>query len=326
MLRFEQSIQSKYTLRNYKSQIERFLKFTKLKGELYTAGIVAEYTEKAVAEQQKNPVLRAIEQGEVKFYFKDVPRDNTENVQGAINEVKKLLQSQSNSKIKFTIVNEQKNYNVLISWIKDFGEHRIGTALPQNLNIGYGFTNCVREWTEFDQETITRIIMHEIGHSLGFDYSTDKNNIMYEKGTGVRYDYWWYDPEGMTSTQVESDTGGNDILHLCAGEYLIEIETDKPVSIDLFSHTAVGTYEFDGNIYPEFTLCESEWGVTSYKKTCSIERSATLNMLIGIYGDGETEYTDYNVKIERLDKLPEMNMNWDENSYRYPDIYSDFFG
>jgi len=31
MLRFEQSIQSKYTLRNYKSQIERFLKFTKLK-------------------------------------------------------------------------------------------------------------------------------------------------------------------------------------------------------------------------------------------------------------------------------------------------------
>jgi len=114
---------------------------SRLKGELYTAGIVAEYTEKAVAEQQKNPVLRAIEQGEVKFYFKDVPRDNTENVQGSINEVKRLLQSQSNSKVKFTIVNEQKNYNVLISWIKDFGEHRIGTALPQNLNIGYGFSD-----------------------------------------------------------------------------------------------------------------------------------------------------------------------------------------
>lgn len=297
---------------------------SRLKGELYTAGIVAEYTEKAVAEQQKNPVLRAIEQGEVKFYFKDVPRDNTENVQGAINEVKRLLQSQSNSKVKFTIVNEQKNYNVLISWIKDFGEHRIGTALPQNLNIGYGFSDCFGEWQSFDQETITRIIMHEIGHSLGFDHSTDKNNVMYEKGTGIRYDYPWYH-DGYTYFQVESNTGDVGVLDLCAGEYLIEIETDKPVSISLFSHTVVGTYEFDGKTYPEVNFCE-EYDVTYYKRTCTVERSANLNMLFGISNDDETEFRDYNMKIERLDKLPEINMNWDENSYRYPDIYSDFFG
>lgn len=297
---------------------------SRLEGELISEIIANQEQSTPEIEGEKNPVLRAIEQGEVKFYIKDVPRDNTENVQGAINEVKKLLQSQSNSKVRFTVVNELSNSNVMVSWIKDFGEHRIGTALPQHLNIGYGFSDCFGEWQSFDKETITRIIMHEIGHSLGFDHSTDKNNVMYEKGTGMRYDYPWYH-DGYTDFKFEDSDG--TVLDLCKGEYLIEIEieNDKLADISVYSHTAVGTFEFKGETYPEFNICE-EYGVTSYKRTCSVEKSGTLNMFFGIINDDESEFRDYSVKVERLDKLPEINMNWDENSYRYPDIYSDIFG
>jgi len=120
---------------------------------------------------KNNPVIRAMQNGEVRFYFKELPSYipffAREGVENAVSDTTNLFQTQSNSKVKFTRVYDQSTAHVTIAWIKDFGGHRLGEAiLSQYLNIGIGQTSCGNEWLVFDQQTLTQILMHEIGHSV----------------------------------------------------------------------------------------------------------------------------------------------------------------
>jgi hypothetical protein len=47
------------------------------------------------------------------------------------------------------------------------------------LDISVGDEDCSGNYVQNDENMVTNIIMHEIGHSLGLGHSYDKNNLMY---------------------------------------------------------------------------------------------------------------------------------------------------
>ena len=164
--------------------------------------------------------------------------------------------------------------------------------------------------------------MHEIGHSLGFSHTSDSTNVMYEKGTGMRFDLWHLKPEGYHSSKF-GNTGDGDEVLLCKGTYMIEVEADRLVDIHLDNPNPIILTDQEGNIIDirTDTIC-GEDQTKNFKQTCVVDRYATLN----IWYFEEGDIVGYTVKIDRIDNLPEINMNWDKNYFKYSDAYSDIFG
>jgi len=87
---------------------------------------------------------------------------------------------------------------------------------------------------------------------------------------------------------------------LCKGKYKIEIESDQPVDVYLGRdcHGILSTH---------------------HQITCTVEYAASL-MVINAPGE-----VYYNVTVQRDDPPLNKDMNWDKNTFRYPDIYPDIF-
>lgn len=82
--------------------------------------------------------------------------------------------------IKFVIVSNEKDADFSIKWVREFNGDVLGhTDRGRVVEIGLGDSNCLEDWKEYSQSSVTRIIEHEIGHVLGYQHSEDKNNIMY---------------------------------------------------------------------------------------------------------------------------------------------------
>ena len=93
---------------------------------------------------------------------------------------------------KFSVTNKKAEANVWVTWVvRNIGEGVLGHA-----NIGKGVVEvaigsygCDGSFQLFGTDTVEYVMTHELGHSLGFNHSSNPKNIMYNTVPRVDYAY-----------------------------------------------------------------------------------------------------------------------------------------
>ena len=85
-----------------------------------------------------------------------------------------------NTGVEFTLVDSPQNANIVIKWIKESaGVYDAYTINQNRIDISVGNTACDGTWHSFDSNSVSALTIHEFGHALGLEHSSDPNNVMF---------------------------------------------------------------------------------------------------------------------------------------------------
>ena len=126
---------------------------------------------------------------------KRLPLDHVSTLKNAFAfwESAKLTTNDGNAAIvKFYQVNTKSDANVWVTWVmRNLGDGVLGHAnLGKGIvEVALGGYGCDGTTQLFTIDTVETIMKHELGHSLGFEHFTDRNNIMYPSIKNANYAY-----------------------------------------------------------------------------------------------------------------------------------------
>ncbi len=111
------------------------------------------------------------------LYVESIPASAT-NIENTVLSAVKFWESHVD--VKFEIVDSINDANLILKFVQELPGIYEGFVFNGKLvKIGLGNSNCHGNWHPFDEQTITLLVTHELGHVMGFKHSQDKNNIMY---------------------------------------------------------------------------------------------------------------------------------------------------
>ena len=151
----------------------------------------------------------------------------------AVQEAVDFWEKQDN--VKFTI-SPIETGNIYIKWVKNYGGQHLGLQHQQLVEVSLGDDFCGDKWNPYDPQYVRFIMIHEIGHALGYSHETQSDSYMsnapsrlYAKieHTSALPAYWsWFIPSCSQSTSssmfvnVESsDNTKFDVYFLPSDEY-----------------------------------------------------------------------------------------------------------
>lgn len=257
-----------------------------------------------------HPLIQQIISGKIRFYVPTLPYYAGDGVTDAVNKMFSGLDKSSG----FERVYSEGQADLLFQWIKDFTPDRIGQNYKNFNQIGLGTSNCFGDWRPFDGPTVTKIIWHELGHSLGYPHNNDPNNIMYGSGTGNDFvsDY-----EKTTTL----DEGSYQTIPFCgSGEYWYSLGSDNQYNgfqVYVITSDTNPTNFLRGEGGQHWTKCGSNGEkMKSFSGSCTVPSGAKLL----IYNPDELLQTRaINIEIKIVDtderKWPDMNFNDSELVY-----------
>src|SRR3990172_67668 len=166
-----------------------------------------------LAQYSWSPFIMGLTDGELTYYIQPLPSYASNDVRNQVESLATWMDGQTMyGGIKLKRVYQQEYSDFSINWVKDYQEDAIGRQVGNYLIVGLGTNNCYGEWTPFNGYTVYKIMWHEVGHALGYTHVSDSNNIMYEKGTGNKFD--WYHGDSITLPD-----GAAQSIPLCYGSY-----------------------------------------------------------------------------------------------------------
>ena len=178
---------------------------------LLLSGLVALFPHNASAQQQQQQIYYV--------YVEPIPDYATSYASNVIYDATKAW-ADVNPNMKFYKADTESQADVVIQWVRDYGDvnGRAGeTIYGKVIQIGLGDSNCLKRWEPYSGNTVTHIAEHELGHFLGFQHSSDPNNIMYpttkiqygeiEIDNNVSTNYGWFVP-ACTQNNVTSFSYG----------------------------------------------------------------------------------------------------------------------
>jgi len=166
-----------------------------------------------LAQYSWSPFIMGLTDGELTYYVQPLPSYASNDVRNQVESLATWMDGQTMyGGIKLKRVYQQEYSDFSINWVKDYQEDAIGRQVGNYLIVGLGTNNCYGEWTPFNGYTVYKIMWHEVGHALGYTHVSDSNNIMYEKGTGNKFD--WYHGDSITLPD-----GAAQSIPLCYGSY-----------------------------------------------------------------------------------------------------------
>jgi len=111
------------------------------------------------------------------LFVESIPASAT-NIENTVLSAVKFWESRVD--VKFEIVDSINDANLILKFVRELPGLYDGFVFNGKLvKIGLGNSNCHGNWHHFDEQTITLLVTHELGHVMGFKHSQDKNNIMY---------------------------------------------------------------------------------------------------------------------------------------------------
>ena len=264
---------------------------------------------KVLALAATHPTIQAIITGELKFYMEPIPHYAASGVSNAVNEIAKDF---TNIQLDGAIIRQvytKRSANLVISWIRDYGDHTIGeTIFKSSVKVGLGKQNCYGDWRPFTPSTVKKVLWHELGHSMGYGHSNDRDNVMYystDTRFTVDYEFSELIPSGYIWTVPFCDSG----------TYLYSVKSDNSYAgFDAFvlppGMDPLLISRGEGQVYIE---C-GKANVISISRECTVAKSAMLYM----NNKSEVAITLSGAIIDQnSDKWPDME--WDTNGYEYND-------
>ena len=92
------------------------------------------------------------------------------------------------SGLKFYTVDDPRDADFAIQWVKEFGGEHVGYAFGSEfVEVGLGDSNCIEKWAPYSSDHVANILKHEIGHILGFGHSDNSDDIMYPVALDKEY-------------------------------------------------------------------------------------------------------------------------------------------
>ena len=136
--------------------------------------------------QQISNVITSSENKIVYYSFEDVP--SVPDKQIPVNALKKAIETweATNPNLEFI---QSENSNVEIRWQVFASSSHTGLATCQSvlygilnhciLDISIGDEDCNGNFIQDDENMVTNILMHEIGHALGLGHTSETGHLMY---------------------------------------------------------------------------------------------------------------------------------------------------
>jgi len=257
-----------------------------------------------------NPLLKGIIHGKLRFYTEPLPYYAASGIEEQVKAVSDSLEGRSIANLKFERVYDRNDADLYISWIKNYGSHTLGQAIfKSHVKVGLGTDNCYGDWQAFDARSVTKIMWHEIGHSLGFGHSNNQNNVMYET-TDTRFEEDYIDSFSLARGYYQH-------LTFCSsGSVYYEITSDNQYNgFDTYvlppNSDPKGVLEGTDNIYSN---C-GEHNMVSYSNTCNVANGASL--MIHNRNDNDDGAINIDVRIVSMDETTWPNMVWDMDTFEY---------
>ncbi|MEX1995838.1 MAG: matrixin family metalloprotease [Nitrosopumilaceae archaeon] len=118
-------------------------------------------------------------------YVEPLP-DWAVNAKNAINDATTFWKK--NTGVEFILVESSQNANIFVKWIREsLGEYDGYTINQNRVDISLGNTGCDGTWHPYDSNSISFLTIHEFGHTLGLEHSSDPNDIMFPVIKKARY-------------------------------------------------------------------------------------------------------------------------------------------
>lgn len=88
---------------------------------------------------------------------------------------------------EFKTATSKSDATIVIRWIREANSYHAGYLIDNKIiEIGVGYS-CNGKWHQYDSDTLSLLLKHELGHALGFKHSPDPKNIMYPAINTVSY-------------------------------------------------------------------------------------------------------------------------------------------
>lgn len=201
----------------------------------------------------------------ISIYVDTLPYEVDPTYSNALREAQAYWEKKQN--VVFKEVSSQKEADVIVQWVKEFGGRTLGHTVYKNyIEIGLGDSNCLGKWKPYKYKTVSHLATHELGHALGYedDYSNAANVMYYQ-----------------TTTSYETDVEETDILQdgytmfypVCTknsvATYSFEVTSSEPLNIYIVASRQ--NYELFANdkTFSHYSACQGN-KVEIYKKTCTV--------------------------------------------------------
>jgi len=260
-------------------------------------------------------VLQGMIDGDMYFYIEPIP--SYYKVPGIHNAVEDIASSLERN---FYGVNIHRTYNegsadIIITWVKDFGSSTLGHAIfKKYVEVELGTDNCWGKWQPYTTASIKKVMWHEIGHSLGYSHSSDKDNVMYKSTNPQLYQ--------SVSHSFSLESGYSQWFSFCnSGAISFEAKSSK--NTDGFNAYAIpsdnpqGFSRNGGSTYMtnDGENCGKK-NVVSITRYCNVGSGAFLHFK---NTESHTIYLSFEMYDRNSRDWP--NMTWDQDRFQYDVTY-----